>query len=387
MERYIIIPVLEPDPMFGERVENLIRRIPARIVVVDDGSGPDYREIFARVGGIRGCSVLHHRENKGKGRALKTGFAYVRRRIAERKAAGGILETKKPVAVILCLDSDGQHLPEDGEAVLELAGCCPGTLILGGRNFAQRGVPWKSRLGNLVSSAVFCMVSGRYLSDTQTGLRAFDDSLLDLMLEIPGERFEYETNMLLTCVSREIPVRVERIDTVYLGKNEGSHFHPVRDSAAVLGALFGEPLRFVLSSLLCAFLDLFLFWLFDRAAGTGGGQRQFLNIAAATAGARLLSASVNYTLNRYWVFGRGEGWASLQRYLALCAGITAASAVSVSVTAALFGAEPAAVKIFCDGLLFIASWRIQRSRVFPGQRKGGRQYAPGREKGGQKHGG
>ena len=54
------------------------------------------------------------------------------------------------------------------------------------------------------------------------------------------------------------------------------------------------------------FLDLFLFWLFDRGKWPAGWQERAWHIAAATAGARLLSASLNFILNRYWVFGRGK---------------------------------------------------------------------------------
>ena len=386
MKKYIIIPTLEPDPGFVVRVEELRKKIPAQIVVIDDGSGPDYREIFVQIDAMDGCAVLYHEENRGKGRALKTGFAYVRRCVeAEKGTAGRTAEIVKPAAGILCLDSDGQHSAENGAELLELVENCPGTLILGGRDFKGRGVPWKSRLGNRVSSAVFRLISGRYLSDTQTGLRAFDDSLLDLMTETPGERFEYETNVLLACISRGICIRTEKISTVYIDKNEGTHFRPVRDSAAILRTLFRELFRFGVSSLLCAFLDLFLFWLFDKGKWPAGWQERAWHIAAATAGARLLSASLNFILNRYWVFGRGKGWISLRRYLLLCIGIAAASAVSVSAVSALLGAEPTAVKIFCDAMLFIVSWRIQRSRVFSGTE--GQRHAQGTGKGGQRHAG
>ena len=239
MKKYIIIPTLEPDPCFLARVEELREQIPAQIVVIDDGSGSDYRERFEQIDEMDGCVVLYHEENRGKGRALKTGFSYVRRCLsAEKKASGGSGEWLEPAAGILCLDSDGQHSAENGAELLELVENCPGTLILGGRDFTGREVPWKSRLGNRVSSAVFRLISGRYLSDTQTGLRAFDDSLLDLMTETPGERFEYETNVLLACISRGICIRTEKISTVYIDKNKGTHFRPVRDSAAILRTLF-----------------------------------------------------------------------------------------------------------------------------------------------------
>ena len=113
-------------------------------------------------------------------------------------------------------------------------------------------VPWKSRFGNWISSVVFRALSGIYLADTQTGFRAFDGSLLELMLRVPGERFEYETSVLLACAKQDIPVRTEKIETVYEEKNAGTHFRPVKDSIRVMAALFHEPAKFILSSLFCA---------------------------------------------------------------------------------------------------------------------------------------
>ena len=60
MKKYIIIPTLEPDPCFHARVEELREQIPARIVVIDDGSGSDYRERFEQIDEMDGCVVLYH---------------------------------------------------------------------------------------------------------------------------------------------------------------------------------------------------------------------------------------------------------------------------------------------------------------------------------------
>ena len=106
MERtYIIIPALEPEPGLCGRIVKLRDKIPSKIVVVDDGSGETYRKTFDQIAGMDDCLVLRHEENKGKGQALKTGFRYV------REAAG--TESR-----ILCMDCDGQHLPEDGARLL-----------------------------------------------------------------------------------------------------------------------------------------------------------------------------------------------------------------------------------------------------------------------------
>lgn len=136
---------------------------------------------------------------------------------------------------------DDQHLPQDGVRLLRTAEKHPDTLVLGVRDFSGKEVPWKSRLGNRISSVLFRVFSGIYLADTQTGFRAFDGMLLDQMLEIPGDRFEYEARVLFACAEQGIPVRTEKIETVYLNENAGTHFRPVQDSLRVTGALLCFP--------------------------------------------------------------------------------------------------------------------------------------------------
>ena len=195
---YIIIPALEPGPGLEKQVGELQVMIPSQIVVIDDGSGEDYRERFDRIAVREGCVVLRHTANRGKGQALKTGFRYVRENGGDR-------------SMVLCTDCDGQHLPSDGVKLLKAAGRHPGALVLGTRDFNRPDVPWKSRMGNNISSLVFRLAGGINLSDTQTGFRAFDGSLLDLMIQIPGDRFEYETCVLLVCARKGIP-RSDRRD-------------------------------------------------------------------------------------------------------------------------------------------------------------------------------
>ncbi|HJC75097.1 MAG TPA: glycosyltransferase family 2 protein [Candidatus Mediterraneibacter faecavium] len=245
MERtYIVIPAFEPGPGLRDRIREMRDRISAQIVVIDDGSGADHRETFDQLEEMENCTVLRHERNKGKGSALKTGFAYVLRQMTVQDRSA----YEQSSAWILCADCDGQHLPDDGVRLLELSRRHPGSLILGVRDFSGPEVPWKSRFGNRFSSIVFRTLSGIYLEDTQTGFRAFDDSLLELMLGVPGERFEYETSVLLVCARQGIPVRTEKIETVYEEKNAGTHFRPVKDSIRVMTALFYEPVKFIFLS-------------------------------------------------------------------------------------------------------------------------------------------
>ena len=364
MERtYIIIPALEPEPGLCSRIREMIRKIPAEIVVIDDGSGNDYREIFDRIEQMQDCTVLRHEKNRGKGQALKTGFRYVRR------SAGTACR-------VLCADSDGQHLAEDGARLLKTAQSYPAALVLGERDFSGEEVPWKSRVGNQISSLLFRILGGISLGDTQTGFRAFGGNLLDLMIRTPGDRFEYETQVLLACAEQGIPIVGETTETVYLNGNKGTHFRPIKDSFQVAGVLLKPLAAFGMTSSLCALLDLCLFRIFEE---TFWYMQALQKIAAATAAARILSAAVNFALNRNWVFRAGKArgaakWKMIFRYFFLSVGIMAASALSVYSVTRLFRIRPEAAKVLCDGTLFIFSYRIQRKWVFPCREKDGASY-------------
>ena len=352
MKNWIIIPALEPGDGLCAYIRELQQRICASVLVVDDGSGDASRHIFDRIGEMKGCAVLRHGHNRGKGRALKTAFAYVEEHAGQESC-------------IVCVDCDGQHAPEDVEYLLGLAAVEPGTLVLGARDFSEEGVPFRSLFGNRAVSFLFWLVCGKWFRDTQTGLRAFDGSLLELMREIPGERFEYETQMLVSCAKNGVPIIDRPIRTIYEDGNAGSHFRPFRDSVSVLRALFSELIRFASSSLVCAALDVLLFWSVLEALTAGAGDGGFWKIAAATGTARIVSAGLNYVLNRSYVFHSDQK--VLSRYLVLCAALAAASAAFVFALSRFVPVTPV-WKVFCDTVLFFVSYRIQKIWVFAGEK-------------------
>ena len=91
-------------------------------------------------------------------------------------------------------------------------------------------MPLRSNFGNHVTRFVFYVTTGCKLHDTQTGLRAFQDTLIPKLLMIPGERYEYEMNVLMYFAKSKEKIIEEWIETVYLEKNESSHFNPIKDS-------------------------------------------------------------------------------------------------------------------------------------------------------------
>lgn len=346
----ILIPSLEPDNKLLSYVNELKKQGITDIVIVDDGSGNDYQAIFHELD-MNGCIVLHHFENYGKGRALKTGFKYIQ-------------ENYHSFACVVTADSDGQHSVEDVLRISELSKKNPNELCLGIRDFTTPGIPAKSLLGNRFASFVFAALYGRRLADTQTGLRAFGMPLLEFMLTVKGDRFEYEIQMLIACVKADIAMQMLPIQVIYMNANEGTHFKPFRDSARIIGILFSDFIRFSVSSIVSAAVDLGIAWFLLDFFGTFF-KSEYLKILSATSVARLISIGVNYMLNRNFVFREKKtAKQSLIRYLILCAIIILFSSTGVYVLHRFFGLNEKIGKITVDTLLYLLSYRMQQSWVF-----------------------
>lgn len=329
----IVIPALEPE----EALITLVRELTPsfRVVVVDDGSRPTWTAFFKMLEGIINCTVLHHPGNQGKGAALKTAMRY-------------ILSRYPDCTGVVTADADGQHLPVDVARVAAALSIQPGALVLGVRSFSGREVPWKSRWGNWITSGIFLLSAGRRCPDTQTGLRGISSRFLPQMLEIPGNRYEYEMNQLLTLARQGVPVRQVPITAVYLDRNRSSHFRAVRDSLRIYGGI----LKFALSSGFSAIVDFCLFALADR----------MLPVFQATIAARLVSGGVNFLLNRNWVFEYRGNSALLKYGLLFCCQMLA-SGLLVAALASLCG-YPLAAKLLVDSCLFLISYRIQKEKIF-----------------------
>ena len=347
----ILIPSLEPDDRLPAYVERLRENGFPRVVVVDDGSGPKYRPIFDRIAALEGCAVLRHEVNRGKGAGLRTGYQYIREQMPDADA-------------VITADADGQHTVEDVRKVSEALRTGGDALYLGSRDFSLPNVPPKSRSGNRITSAVFKLLYGVWLPDTQTGLRAFRREELAFMEGIEGDRYEYEMNVLIACARRRLPMIPVTIETVYENDNEGSHFHPIRDSWRIYKVILGGFFRFMGASIVCFLLDqglaaLLREWLLPLLGMSGGAA-----IRVSGYGARLVSAIVNFALNKSLVFRlRGDTKGAALRYAVLCVAIICLSNEGVWQLSRL-GVPSWLAKMLCDFLLYFVSYRVQQDWVF-----------------------
>ncbi|GAK07092.1 bifunctional glycosyltransferase family 2/GtrA family protein [Geomicrobium sp. JCM 19038] len=341
----VVIPAYEPDYKLIETVRKIAQYAFDEIIVVNDGSDSSKLSIFRELITIRNCTVLNHKQNLGKGRALKTAFSYF---LGKGENSVGLVTA----------DADGQHDPEDVYRVANCLSNNPNSLVLGVRNFSEDNIPLRSRFGNQLTKVVLKVASGISLRDTQTGLRGIPAEFAKELLEVEGERYEFEMRMLIACRTHNREVEQVTIETIYIDENASSHFNPIIDSLKIYYVF----LRFAFVSISSFILDIGLFALFSSIL------KMFMPasfIIVATVMARAVSSLFNYLLNRQVVFqSKGKVSKSLLKYYSLAVIQMVASAGGVYIIYQGVGDYEVIIKVFVDSMLFLISFLIQRLWVF-----------------------
>lgn len=350
----IIVPSYKPDDKLISVVSGLCDAGFDDIVVVDDGGREEYKAVFEKVSQYPGCHVLTHEVNKGKGRALKTAFEYIS---ANRSGILGVIT----------VDGDNQHTAEDIVKCANRLSEAQDKVVIGCRDFSGKDVPARSKFGNNMTKFIFRVGCGIKISDTQTGLRAIPFARLPEFAAMEGERYEYETNMLLEMKRLGIEFVEVPIKTVYIEENESSHFNPVKDSIKIYKVIFRYIYKFVLSSLSATLVDISVFNVVLFFAKKVLSKDK--SIFAATAVARAISSLFNYTMNRKAVFASDEPVrSSIVKYYVLAAAQIILSSGFVTLITTLFRINTqimiTVIKMIVDTTLFFASYKLQKKWVF-----------------------
>ena len=356
----VIIPAYEPSGTFIDYARSLINEGFGGVVVVNDGSCERYDYVFNSISEIEGCTVLSYNENHGKGYALKTAFKYCK-------------ENYDDSYVFVTADCDGQHLIKDVKNVADAAKENENKLILGSRDFSLDHVPARSRAGNVNIRRLFKFFYGLSLSDTQTGLRGCSYSLLEKLIGIKGDRFEYEMNMLIVLHKSHFSILEVPIETVYEEKADDvekvSHFKTISDSVKVMATLFQNLGWYVISSVTSAIIDIVAFFLLANYVPFE------MNVLFATVGARIISSIVNFSINYKIVFN-GKSLKSIFKYyilwtLQLSASYGFASFANYLFGTLITGLTPTVVNLFTtlfkgsfDLCLSVISYQVQSRWVF-----------------------
>lgn len=335
----ILIPALEPDNRMIVLIRELREDPRLNIVVVDDGSGPEYTEIFKQAEQL-GCTVLTHEKNLGKGQALKTGFAYIEYHTDENEG-------------VVTADSDGQHLPCDIMRICAELKYKSNEIVLGVRKFVGT-VPLKSAFGNWFSRKLFAMANGEEILDTQTGLRGFPTELLNWLQSIKGGHFEYEMNMLLGAKNEGIRLSQVDIETVYIAGNKSTHFRPLQDSISIMLPFF----KFCASGLVSALVDYSMLFLVNWLTN---------NLFVSVVLSRATSSGINFAMNKFLVFGSGarrRTGAELAQYYALVVVLMLANYMILNFFSGTVHLNLFWSKVLTEIILFGVSYTVQHKVIF-----------------------
>ena len=327
----VLIPAYNPD----EKLLDLLRELPSDmpVLIVNDGSDSSCDFIFEKARAL-GAVVLTHEENKGKGAALRTGIAYL--------SAHGETEG------VITANADGQHSYEDIMRIVEVMRAEPGTFVMGGRDFSK--MPFRSRFGNTATRFLFRFSTGLNISDTQTGLRGLPAQIFDKLLSVPGDRYEYEINVLLALKEWKTPYKEITISTIYYENNKSSHFRPLLDGFQV----FIRVVLYALSSLTCTILDYAVYLILTLFGILPG---------VCYVAARVISAITNYMINCKVVFKGKLSLKSALQYALLVIIVMAFGTTCITYLTA-HSINPVIAKMIVDCITFVVNYFVQRKVIF-----------------------
>ena len=204
----VLMPAFGPNHTLNQLIAGLKQNGFERIVVIDDGSGARFAPVFNEAW-LQGVRVLYHENHCGQGIAMKTGFTWI-----------GYIDAP---ACIVCDCGRGHALYD----VLDIAQALIGArdaLVLGARG--RRSMSVKSQWDNIITGIKLALRSGVWIHDTHAGIYGFDARLCSAFKQLPGDRFDYELNMISFAARNQIPIM-----QVPIQMTEAKHVRPTSTHA------------------------------------------------------------------------------------------------------------------------------------------------------------
>ena len=210
---HVVVPAYNPGEIIIDVIESA-RCHADSVVIVDDGCDAKNRAHLERCSHHSGVSLLTHANNHGNGFALMTGIGHCLDRMQQQASD-----------YILTMDSDGQHDPEDITKFRALLSERPNVHFALGERLDTRTMPVKSRIGNSVATALFCLQMGTSIQDTQTGMRLLSKPFARRVYdEVRPGRYEAGMDMLILAVHSLTKIDSVEIGTIYLDGNSATSF-------------------------------------------------------------------------------------------------------------------------------------------------------------------
>jgi putative flippase GtrA len=335
----LIIPAYNPDEQLIQLLTLHKKEFPEqKCIVINDGSKPACHVIFKTLENL-GITILNHDCNLGKGEAIKTGMKYFFSHYADNNCG------------IVTADADGQHSVADIVTISQFMQRSPDRLHLGVRQLLKKTVPLRSRIGNFMTRLLFNRLTHNQIQDTQTGLRGIPIRLIRHMTGSKSSGYDFEFEMFFVAKNLNIDILQTPIQTIYFNGNENSHFNPLLDSLKIYYVFF----RFCGVALFSFFIDFTLFctvfYLWN-------------SVGKAMFAARIVSASVNFFLNKNMTFKSGNPPLTAAVKFSALALLIGFSSYHLLQLISETGLNIYTSKIIAECLLFIASFVTQYVFIF-----------------------
>lgn len=202
----ILVPVYDEGKVFERWLQGLLPvacELEAQVVVIDDGS-----RIPVKV--PEEVVLLRHEVNCGVGAAIGTGLRYARSKSAD---------------IVLTIDGDGQHDPRDLLPLTSALRAGEGDIVNGSRFLKPQAIPFSRRVANFLGNIITWMLSGIWVSDSQSGMKGFAGKGLE-KLEIMTAGYEWCTDIFREANWHDLKVREVPISVLYNSYtlNKGQNF-------------------------------------------------------------------------------------------------------------------------------------------------------------------
>ena len=227
-DTYVLIPSYKSVDPLKPFLRELVDIVPKEFICVVDDASRDGTYEFCVESGIK---CLRHEVNRGKGAALKTGFAYLTGGIDTNinTNTATVSANAKTANWILTMDADGQHSPADIPRFITEARKCPAMgLCVGARDMRLGAMPPARILSNRLTSLILSLLSGCRVADSQCGFRMYSRRLVT-SISMEYDRFEMESEVILKAAAKRFPIRFVRVQTLYL-KDGPSHISHIADT-------------------------------------------------------------------------------------------------------------------------------------------------------------
>ena len=216
-ERFaIVIPALNAEPSVGAVVRGCLEQLPD-VVVVNDGSTDGTAAAAANAGAI----VLQHAVRRGKGGAMKTGFAWA----LERGFDG-----------VIGVDADGQHLPSEIPKLLRCREESGADLVIGGRSHLFAQMLPRRRMANRFSTWAIAKFSRTPITDSQCGFRLYSSRLLR-GVRLRAEGFDMDSEVVVRAGLGGFKIAMTPIDMGFVDGISTSHYRAVTDTLRIAGTV------------------------------------------------------------------------------------------------------------------------------------------------------